>query len=136
MVSNKMIVTLMLIAVTSLAAIGCSDDNPVTPNNIDTAPLIAPTDLTVEMDKGTAVLNWTPSLDTRVSSYVVIRERNGNVQNIGNTPLNVFSFVDSQPLNGSSMYHVYAISQGQQTSPMVTANLTISLQHIPAKLAR
>jgi len=125
MVNNKMIVTFMLIAVATLAGAGCSDDNPVTLTNpIDTAPLDMPANLSVELSKGSAILDWDPTIDVHVIGYYLTRERNGNTEILGNVTLEYSGYVDSNPLSGSSIYYVYAVDNAGRMSAAATAYLT------------
>jgi len=137
MVNNKMIVTFMLIAIASLAGAGCSDDNPVvTPTNpIDTAPLDPPAHLSLELSKGSVILDWDPTIDVHVVNWVVTRERYGVTQFLGNISLDNSFYVDSNPLSGSSMYHVYSMDNAGRMSAAATVNLTIPLIRHPARMS-
>ena len=136
MVNNKMIVTFMLIAMTTLALAGCSDDNPVNPATVvDTAPLDVPANLTLEMSKGAAVLDWDPSTDHHVVGYMVTRERYGVTQIMANMTHEYSGYVDSRPLSGSSIYHVYALDNAGKMSAAASVNLTMPLIRRPARLA-
>jgi len=129
MVRNKLLLGFMLIAVLSLAGAGCSGDDPVDPGIIDEAPIIPPTMLTVEMDKGKANLDWWPSVDTRVVNYFVDREHDGDRISLGRTTDSVTHFTDDNPLVGSSTYYVYAAGTGAPQSSTVSVSLTISRAH-------
>ena len=137
MVNNKMIVTFMLIAIASLAGAGCSDDNPVvTPTNpIDTAPLDPPANLSLELSKGSAILDWDPTIDVHVVNWVVTRERYGVTQFLGNISLDYSGYVDPNPLSGSSMYHVYSMDNAGRMSAAATVNLTIPLIRQPDRVS-
>ena len=131
MVSNKMIVTFMLIATLGLAVAGCSDDNPVTPSgSIDTAPPAVPANLSVDYADEFAVLNWDIStVDPDLAGYIVARERYGVVEVLISTPEMISSYEDMNPLSGSSQYHVYAVDQANNMSAVATVNLTVILGH-------
>jgi hypothetical protein len=135
MVNNKMIVTIMLIAIASLAGAGCSDDNPVNPTVVDTAPLDVPANLTLELSKGSAVLDWDPSTDHHVVGYMVTRERYGITQIMGNMAVEYSGYVDTTPLSGSSIYHVYALDNAGKMSAAASVNLTMPLIRRPARLS-
>ncbi len=131
MVSNKMIVTFMLIAIATLACAGCSDDNPVTPSNpVDTAPPAVPANLTVDYSSEKAVINWDMStVDTDLAGYIVTRERYGVTEVLVGTPTMISSYEDTNPLTGSSLYHVYAVDHTGNESAVATVNLVITLNH-------
>jgi len=131
MVSNKMIVTFMLIATVGLAVAGCSDDNPFTPSgSIDTAPPAVPANLSVDYADELAVLNWDIStVDADLAGYIVTRERYGVVETLVSTPEMISSYEDTNPLSGSSQYHVYAVDQASNMSAVATVNLTVVLGH-------
>jgi hypothetical protein len=134
MVSNKMIVTFMLIATVSLTSAGCSDDNPVTPTIIDEAPIIPPTNLTVDVNKGKAMLDWRPSADARVMNFFVDREHDGVRTSLGKTEKSESQFVDENPVVGYSIYHVYAAGSGSRKSASASVSLMISRGHQTANL--
>jgi hypothetical protein len=134
MVSNKMIVTFMLIAIASLASAGCSDDNPVTPANIDEAPIFPPTKLTVDLNKGKAMLKWGPSVDSRVVNYFVDREQDGVLTSLGKTDKSKTQFVDENPVVGYSTYYVYAAGTGPRKSATASVSLMITPGHRTANL--
>ena len=129
MVSNKMIVTFMLIAIVSLAIAGCTDDNPVTPTNIDEAPISPPTYLTVDVDQGMVMLVWGPSIDNRVVNYFVDREQDGVRTNLGRVGNSETQFLDENPLWGYSTYYVYAAGSGSRNSASVSASVLIPREH-------
>ena len=130
MVNNKMIVTFMLIAMTTLALAGCSDDNPVNPATVvDTAPLDVPANLTLEMSKGAAVLDWDPSTDHHVVGYMVTREQNGITEILVGAPAMISSYEDANPPLGTSMYHVYAVDETGNQSAVATVSLTVIISH-------
>lgn len=129
MVSKKKFVTTMLIAVIGLIGVGCSDDNPVEPTIIDEAPIIPPTKLSVELDKGKAKLEWGPSVDYRVVNYFVDREHEGDRVSLGKTGLSNYQFVDENPPLGFSTYYVYAAGTGPRKSAGASVTLLYTLTH-------
>ncbi|MCK9995553.1 MAG: hypothetical protein KAH56_04645 [Candidatus Krumholzibacteria bacterium] len=138
MVSNKMIVTFMLIAIASLAFTGCSDDNPVTTViPADTAPPAVPANLSVDYSADMAVVNWDIStVDNDLAGYVVTRERYGIIDTLVNTPVLISSYEDTNPLSGSSLYHVYAVDHAGNESAVATVSLTITLGHQASDLTQ
>ena len=129
MVSNKMIVTFMLIAIVSLVSAGCTDDNPVSPANIDEAPIVPPTKLTVDVDKGKAMLKWGPSVDNRVVNYFVDREHDGVRTSLGKTGQSATQFRDENTVLGFSKYYVYAAGAGPRNSAAVWVSVVITRGH-------
>ena len=79
MVSNKMIVTIMLIAAVTLVCTGCGDESTVIPTTaIYTAPPAVPANLSVDYNSTTATINWDMStVDADLAGYIVIREHDG-----------------------------------------------------------
>lgn len=128
MVNKKMILAVMLIAVIGLMSVGCSDD-PVNPTNIDEAPVIPPTKLTVELEDGKAWLEWGPSVDNRVVNYFVDRENSNGRVSLGKTGRSETTFVDEKPVLGTSTYYVYAAGAGSRKSSAATVSLTIVSSH-------
>jgi hypothetical protein len=134
MVSNKMILTLMIIAVTALA--GCSDDNPVTPMTlVDTAPPAVPANVSVDHNSTGAVINWDMStVDTDLAGYIVIRERDGVSDTLVGTPALISSYEDANPLSGYSEYHIYAVDHAGNQSAIASVGLVVTLGHQSADL--
>jgi hypothetical protein len=138
MVSKKMIVTFMLIAATTLVGAGCSDDNPVNPTtSIDTAPPAVPANLSVEYVAQMAQIYWDMStVDLDLAGYIVTREHSGITEILVATPTMISSFEDTNPLSGTSMYHVYAVDQSGNQSAVATVSLTVVLSHKVGDLHR
>ena len=138
MVSNRMIVTCMLIAIASLAFAGCSDDNPVTTViPVDAAPPAVPANLSVDYSADKAVINWDMStVDIDLAGYIVTRERYGVTDTLVGTPVLISSYEDANPLTGSSLYHVYAVDRAGNRSAVATVGLTIVLGHNSADVIR
>ncbi|MEN8006056.1 MAG: hypothetical protein ABFS42_03535 [Candidatus Krumholzibacteriota bacterium] len=131
MVSNKMIVTFMLIAAAALVCTGCSDDSPVTPPPaIDTAPPAVPANLSVDHAADTAVINWDLStVDTDLAGYIVTRENGGATETLIGTPALISSYEDESPLPGLTLYHVYSVDYTGNESAVATVSLTIIQGH-------
>ena len=127
MFNNKMLLIFLLITIFSLASSGCSDDNPVTPAaNIDEAPLIPPTKLSVDFNKGKAMLKWGPSVDNRTVRYFVEREHDGVLTKLGRTDKSETKFVDESPHMGLNTYYVYATGSGSRRSAMTSVSLMVT----------
>ena len=129
MASNKKIVTMMLIALVGLAFAGCSDnDNDVVPApTIDTAPPTLAGNLTMAYSDGAATISWNQNVvDADLAGYVVLREQNDVSTELVGTPTMIHSYTDSNPLYGSSMYHVYAVDTSGNQSAVATVYLTLS----------
>ena len=132
MVTNKKIVTLVLITVVGLAFTGCSDNDSsvVAPAAIDTAPPAVPTEIALAYSDGSATVSWAPNtVDTDLAGYVVIRERYGVSETMLDAPTLINSYVDSAPLSGNSQYHVYSVDTTGNQSAVSTTYLTVELQH-------
>ena len=131
MVSNKTIVTIMLIAAVTLVLTGCSDDSTVIPTTaIDTAPPAVPANLSVNHSADTAVINWDMStVDTDLAGYIVTKERYGVTETLLATPALISSYEDPNPQAGSTMYHVYAVDYSGNQSAVATVILAIVLGH-------
>ena len=131
MVSNKTIVTIMLIAAVALVLTGCSDDSTVIPTTaIDTAPPAVPANLSVNHSADTAVINWDMStVDTDLAGYIVTKERYGVTETLLATPALISSYEDPNPQAGSTMYHVYAVDYSGNQSAVATVILAIVLGH-------
>jgi hypothetical protein len=139
MVSNKMIVTIMLIAAATLVCTGCSDDSAVTPTTvIDTAPPAVPANLSVDHSDDSATINWDANtVDTDLAGYIVTRERYGVTEVLVSIPVSEESeesYVDTNPRAGSTLYHVYAVDQAGNMSAVATVSLTIVRNHQTADL--
>ena len=129
MVSNKMVAIFMLVVIVSLAGAGCSDDNPVNPQNIDEAPVFPPTKLSVKVEKGKAMLKWGPSVDNRVVNYFVDREHDGVRTSLGKTDKSETEFVDENTVLGFSTYYVYAAGAGPRNSAAVSVSVVVTRGH-------
>jgi hypothetical protein len=136
MVSNKMIVTFMLIVIASMAFTGCSDDNPVTTMiPVDTASPAVPANLSVDYTNNSAVVNWEMStVDPDLAGYIVTRERYGVTETLVGTPALISSYEDMNPLTGSSLYHVYSVDRTGNESAVASVSLTIVREHQDSEL--
>ncbi len=131
MVSNKMILTIMLIAAVTLVCTGCSDESTVIPTTaIDTAPPAVPSNLSVDHSADSAVINWDMStVDADLAGYIVTRERYDVTESLISTPTLISTYVDTNPLAGSTLYHVYAVDRAGNESAVASVSLTIVLGH-------
>ena len=130
MVSNKKIVTLVLITVVGLAMTGCSDSDTaavLAPAVIDTAPPAIPTNLDSEFSGGNATLTWSANTDLDLAAYVVVREHYGSSEDLASVSKTATSYVDSSPLAGNSAYHVYAVDTSGNQSAVSTTYLSVSV---------
>ena len=139
MVSNKKIVTLVLITVVGLAFTGCSDNETaalVAPVAIDTAPPAVPANVDLQYSDGSATISWAANtVDSDLAGYLVVRERYGVSETLVAAPALINSYVDAAPLTGSSMYHVYAVDTAGNESAVSTTYLTVSVGHQESELA-
>jgi len=137
MVSNKMIVTVMLIAAVALVCTGCGDESTVIPANvIDTAPPAVPANLSVNHSADSAVITWDMStVDTDLAGYIVTRERYGVTEALISTPVLISNYEDTNPLAGSTLYHVYAVDHAGNESAVATVSLAIVLGHSTTDLS-
>lgn len=136
MVSNKMIVTLMLISIVALA--GCSDDSPVSPATyVDTAPPAVPANLSVDYSSTAATINWDMStVDADLAGYIVIREHDGVSDTLVGVPAMISNYVDASPKAGFNEYHVYSVDLVGNQSAVATIGLAVTLGHQSADLYR
>jgi hypothetical protein len=137
MASNKTIMTLMLIALVSLAFTGCSDsdDNPAAVV-LDTAPPAAPAELDLQYSDGSATISWAQNtVDSDLAGYVVTRERYGVVEDLVSAPALINSYIDANPMSGSSEYHVYSVDTSGNASAVSTTYLTVALVHQLSELS-
>jgi hypothetical protein len=137
MASYKKIMTLMLIALVSLAFIGCSDsnDNPAAVV-LDTAPPAVPAELDLQYSDGSATISWAQNaVDADLAGYIVTRERYGVVEDMVAAPALINSYIDANPLSGSSEYHVYSVDTSGNASAVSTTYLTVALGHQSGELS-
>ncbi|MCB1183515.1 hypothetical protein KDM41_08775 [bacterium] len=137
MASNKKILALICMTLAAVAFTGCSDDaaTPAAPA-IDTAPPAVPANVDLEYSAGAAVLSWdTNTVDSDLAGYIVTRERNGVSQTLVGTPSLIHTYVDTAPLQGASMYHVFAVDNAGNESAVTTSYLTIESGHAMSDLS-
>jgi len=121
MTRNNKIITLMLIALVSLVAVGCSDDSsPVAtaPVAVDTAPPAVPTGLAVDNIDGVAVLTWDRNTtDSDMAGYVLTRESDAGSIELIASPTLIQSYQDSNVPVGTNVYYVYSVdTTGNQSA--------------------
>ena len=137
MASKKKIMTLMLIALVNLAFIGCSDsdDNPAAVV-LDTAPPAVPAELDLQYSDGSATISWAQNtIDSDLAGYIVTRERYGVVEDMVSAPALINSYIDANPMSGSSEYHVYSVDTSGNASAVSTTYLTVALSHQSGELS-
>ena len=137
MASNKKIMTLMIIALVSLAFTGCSDsdDNPAAVV-LDTAPPAVPAELDMNYADGAATISWAQNtVDSDLAGYIVTRERLGVSETLVSSPAMINSYIDANPLLGASLYHVYSVDTSGNASAVSTTYLTVSRGHQTAELS-
>lgn len=137
MASNKKIMTLMLIALVSLAFTGCSDsdDNPAAVV-LDTAPPAVPAELEMDYSNGSATISWAQNtVDSDLAGYIVTRERYGVTEDLVSAPAMINSYIDANPMSGSSQYHVYSVDTSGNASAVTTTYLTVALGHQSSELS-
>lgn len=125
MTRNKTIVTLGLIALVSVAFMGCSDDSDpvaVTPTQaVDTAPPAVPSNLSAEFDGSAAILSWDEnSVDADLAGFLVEKEHYDNVSVLIGIPSMVTSIVDNDVQAGISTYHVTSVDVSGNESAYAT----------------
>jgi ABC-type proline/glycine betaine transport system substrate-binding protein len=114
MTRNKTIVTLGLIALVSLAFMGCSDDsNPVvTPTQaVDTAPPAIPYGLDADFDGSVAVISWAANTtDSDLAGFLVQKfHYDDPVVSLVGTPSMATSIFDNNVADGLTEYQVTAV---------------------------
>ena len=131
MTRSKMIATLGLIALVSVAFMGCSgDDNPVvaptTP--VDTAPPAVPSDLSGSLNGDVAVISWAANTtDADLAGFLVQKSHYDDpVVTLVGTPTLSTSISDSDVLPGINEYHVLAVDQAGNESAFATIQVVKS----------
>jgi len=131
MVTNKKIVTLVLIAIVGLAFTGCSDNETasvVAPAVIDTAPSAVPAEVDAYFTGDSAIITWAQnSVDSDLAGFIVVRERYGVSSDLLATPAMVNSYVDHNPLAGVTTYHVYSVDTSGNQSAVSSTSVTRAL---------
>jgi hypothetical protein len=136
MARNKMIKTLILVALATLAFTGCSDDDPVAPARIvDTAPPAVPANVTAELDGGSVTVAWDANtVDTDLVGYVVERENYGQTTVLTQLPITAVAYEDDNPQGGANIYRVYAVDTSGNESAVATSLVILTTVHPPADL--
>lgn len=131
MVSNKKIVTLVLITVVGLAFTGCSDNETasvVAPVVIDTAPPAVPAEVDAYFSGDSAVITWAQnSVDSDLAGFIVVRDRYGVSSDLVASPAMINSYIDHNPLAGVTTYHVYSVDTSGNQSAVSSTSLTRSV---------
>ena len=123
--ASKKIMTLLFVALT-VFAVGCSDDSPVTPSNVDTAPPAVPYGLTAEIGTDQATISWAPNtVDHDLVGYLVTREHQGVTDTLVGSPQMITSYTDPAPEGGVSTYHVSAVDRAGNQSAVASVTITI-----------
>ena len=121
----KTIVTIGLIALVSLAFVGCSDDSDpiVTPTQaVDTAPPAVPSNLDADFDGTSAVISWAANTtDSDLAGYLVQKAHydDATVVLVG-VPTLATSITDNEVLNGISEYQILAVDESGNESAYAT----------------
>lgn len=131
MTRSKMIATLGMIALVSVAFMGCSDDsNPtVTPTTpVDTAPPAVPSDLAAAFDGDVAVISWAANTtDSDLAGYLVQKSHYDDaIVTLVGVPTLVTSIQDDNVQAGLSTYHVLAVDQVGNESAFATIQVICS----------
>jgi len=134
--NNKKILMLLVMTIIGLAVTGCSDKETATAVAICTAPPAVPANIDLDYSNGNATISWAVNnVDSDLAGYVVVRERYGMSETLISSPAMVNSYVDSNPLSGSSMYHVYSVDQSGNQSAVSTTYLSVELGHQAGELS-
>ena len=127
--ASKKFMTMLIVAL-AIFAVGCSDDNPVSPSSTDTAPPAVPSDLTADFGGSSANISWAANtVDQDLAGYLVTRENSGVTDTLVSSPEMITSYVDPAPLRGVSTYHVIAVDRAGNKSAVASVTLTIVEGH-------
>jgi len=133
MARNKMLKTLILIGLATLAFTGCSDDNPAAPAPIiDNAPPAVPANVTADYQPGASTVNiaWDANtIDADLAGYLVERDNYGQTTVLTATPILAVTYEDESPLMGSNIYRVYAVDTSGNASAVATSLVVITGSH-------
>ena len=130
MTRNKTIVTLGLIALVSLAFMGCSDDDSpvvVIPPAPDTAPPAVPSNLSADFDGVSAEIAWDANtVDSDLAGFLVYKTHysDDEVVLVG-VPTLVTSITDNDILAGINEYHVTAVDEVGNQSAYATVQVVL-----------
>jgi len=134
--ASKKFMTLLIVAL-AVFAVGCSDDNPVTPNTTDTAPPAVPSNLTADYGNNEATISWgANTVDQDLVGYLVTRENSGVTDTLVASPEMITSYADPAPKSGVSTYHVIAVDRAGNQSALASVTLTIVSGHETQDLSR
>jgi hypothetical protein len=134
--ASKKLMTLLIVAL-AIFAVGCSDDNPVTPNTADTAPPAVPSNLTADYGNNAATISWgANTVDQDLVGYLVTRENSGVTDTLVASPEMITSYADPAPKRGVSTYHVIAVDRAGNQSALASVTLTIVSGHETQDLSR
>ncbi len=131
MTRSKKIATLGLIALVSIAFMGCSDDsNPVVAPTtaVDTAPPAVPWDLEAALNGDSAVVTWAMNTsDSDLAGFLVQKAHYDDaIVTLVGTPALVTSFVDNNVLPGINEYRVLAVDESGNESAYATIQVANS----------
>lgn len=130
MATRKIFLTLLVVAMAAVFGAGCSDDNPVTPSTIDTAPPAVPSNLTGDLGFDSAVISWAANtVDSDLEGYIVTRDNNGTTDELISTPTMMTSYTDAAPKPGVNTYHVSAVDRAGNRSAVASVTLTRDTGH-------
>jgi hypothetical protein len=133
MADSKKIMTLAIVAL-AIFAVGCSDDDPVTPSSIDTAPPAVPSDLSADYAGGQATISWAPNtVDPDLAGYTVTRTNRGATETLVEGAM-ITSYADPAPRTGTSTYHVSAVDRAGNRSAVASVTLDILRGHRTGEL--
>ena len=124
MTRTKTLVTLGLIALVSMAFMGCSDDSTVvTPTAaVDTAPPAVPSNLSAELNGSTATVSWDANTtDSDLAGYLVQKTHyEDDVVVLVGVPSLVTSITDNNVGNGITVYYITAVDDSGNQSAFAT----------------
>ena len=134
MARNKMLKTLILIGLATLAFTGCSDDNPAAPAPIiDNAPPAVPANVSADYQQGSSTVNiaWDANtIDADLAGYLIERENYGQTTVLTATPILAVTYQDESPQMGSNVYRVYAVDTSGNASAVATSLVIITGSHV------
>ena len=133
MARTKMLKTLILIGLATLAFTGCSDDGPAIPAAIiDNAPPAVPANVTADYQQDVSVVNiaWDANtVDADLAGYLIERENSGQTIMLTSSPILAVTFQDESPLLGGNLYRVYAVDTSGNASAVATSLVIITGSH-------
>ncbi len=131
MFSNKALLTLLAIVLVALVSSGCSSSSSSSsPAEVDTAPPAVPTGLGAGYVDGIVKVGWDANLlDADFAGFVVARFANGATVELMDTPANITTFVDQNPIAGITEYWVAGVDQTGNQSAYATTLVEIRPQY-------